>query len=121
MLPQSAQNQKESVIDNIVHFYLGLTFVLLLHCVVGAYFLSRGRRISRSMKVACFGFLAVCASVMIVLIIFQLCFSKIIAPIDAVLMLTPLAWLLVGDLFMYGQAVRKRYKLADGSRARQRA
>jgi hypothetical protein len=73
------------------------------------------------MKVACFGFLAVCASVMIVLIIFQLCFSKIIAPIDAVLMLTPLAWLLVGDLFMYGQAVRKRYKLADGSRARQRA
>jgi hypothetical protein len=95
--------------------------VLLLHCVVGAYFLSRGRRISQSMKVACFGFLAVCASVMIVFIIFQFCFSNIIAPIDATLMLTPLGWLLAGDLFMYGQAVRKRYKLADGSRVRQRA
>lgn len=112
---------KEKVIDSIVHFYLGLTFVLLLHCVVGAYFLSRGRRISRSLKSACFGSLAVCASLLIIMIFFQMCFSAIIAPVDAALLLTPLIWLLAGDLFMYGQAVRKRYKLADGSRVRERA
>jgi hypothetical protein len=104
-----------------VHFYLGLTLVLLLHCIVGAYFLSRGRRISQSMKATCFGFLAICASLMIIFIIFEMCFTNIIASVDAALLLTPLGWLLAGDLFMYGQAVRKRYKLADGSRVRQRA